>query len=131
MPIVEISERDFLRSKVVEPAWYRVRIDTIGSSTSSKGDSINYTLEGTIICNDDTGDTTFAGVPTPWWGFNSKAMGLMIGFLQALGLEPAPGKRFELSHAQGKEVVVNIKNDLFEDRIVNKITHQYRAVKSE
>lgn len=120
MPIIELSARDINRSKVVEPAWYRVRIDSITEGASSKGDSTNYRVEGTILHNADTGDTTFAEVPTPYWNYNSKAMGFVTELLRALGEEPTPG-RIELRNAEGKEIDAFIGNKLFEGKMSNEL----------
>lgn len=136
MPIIEISEKDLLRSVVVEPAWYRVRIDEVGEALSSKGTSTNYTVEGTILFNGDTGATSFkdkegkeikvTGIPTPYWNFNSLAMGFAVGFLESLNVEVKPGMRVELSAARGKEIDMFIENDTYQGRLVNRTNHKYR-----
>jgi hypothetical protein len=127
MPMVDFSDKDLLRSKIVPPAWYRVRIETTGEAPSSKGDSTNYLLEGTILHDADTGNTDLNGVPTPYWNFNSKAKGFMVGFFQALGVDIVAGQRYELKHAEGKEIDVFIENDTWEGRVVNRINHKYRT----
>lgn len=136
MPIIEISEKDFLRGVVVPPAWYRVRIDEVSEAISSNGGSMNYPIEGTILFNGDTGATKFtdsegkernlAGVPTPYWNLNSKAMGFAIGLLEALGATPEPGKRVDLNAAKGKEIDLFIENDTYQGRLVNRTNHKYR-----
>lgn len=145
MPIIEISEKDFLRGVVVEPAWYRVRIDDVSEAISSAGTSTNYPVEGVILFNGDTGKTSFstkndkgeiveqriAGVPTPYWNFNNKAMGFAIGFLQSIGVEVKPGMRGDLAVAKGKELDVFIENDTYQGRLVNRINHKYRAPRPE
>lgn len=141
MPIIQLSERDLLRSVVVEPAWYRVRIDEVGEALSSKGTSTNYPIDGTILFNGDTGATKFidankkeqitAGVPTPMWMFNSGALGFAVGFLQSLGADAKPGMRIDLAAAKGKEIDVFIENDTYQGRLVNRINHKYRAPRPE
>lgn len=120
MPMIELSARDINRSKVVTPAWYRVRIDSISEGPSAKGDSTNYRVEGTILCNADDGTTDFAEVPTPWWNYNSKAMGFVTALLKALGEEPAPG-RIELRNAEGKEIEAFIGNKMVDGNMVNEL----------
>ena len=129
MPIINITERDLLRGKIVEPSWYRVRIDSVEERTSSKGDSQNYIMEGTILFNADTGDTTYANVPTPpGWNFNEKAIGFTVGFISACGGQIGPkGGRFELADSIGKEIDIFVENDVYEGRTVNKIKHKYRV----
>jgi len=132
MPIITITERDILRGKIVEPAWYRVKIDEVGERTTKSGDSQFYPVEGTILFNADTGDETYKNVPSPaGWGFSEKAMGFVIGFLQACGAEIVPGKRYDLSQAAGKEIDVYIENGIYEGRTVNRINHKYRPIQSK
>lgn len=129
MPIVEFSQREILRSRVVEPAWYLVHIDSVGQKNSADGGSVNYIMEGTIINNADTGDTSEAGVPTPaGWNFNSKAIGFAIPFLEALGVEIKPGVRVELKNAEGKDIEIFFEKGEWQGRIVSKINHKYRKV---
>lgn len=130
MPIIEFSQRDILRGKVVDPAWYRVRVENVGEvpTKTEKGPSTNYPVEGTILYNADNGDKTFEGVPLDWI-FNSKAIGFAVGFLAAFGVEVKPGMRFDLKAATGKELDIFVENGEYQGRINNKVTHKYRATK--
>lgn len=128
MPVISFSERDLLRGKVVQPAWYTVRIDSIGEAPSKDGGSTNYPTEGTVIRNGDNGDTEFAGVPLDW-NFNSKAIGFAVGFLQSFGVDIKAGARFDLASAAGKEIDIFVENDTYQGRMVNRVNHKYRPVK--
>jgi len=133
MAIVQFSPRDIRRGTVVAPAWYRVRIENIGeqpAKASEKGPSTNYPVESTILFNGDNGDIMFANVPVDWM-FNSKAIGFAVGFLKAFGVEVEAGKRFDLASAAGKEVDVYIDNDIYQNRTVNRVNHQYRPIKTD
>jgi hypothetical protein len=132
MPIITFSEKDILRGKIVSPAWYRVRIDSSGENLAKSGTSTNYPMEGTILFNADNGSKDFAGVPTPSsWLFNSGAIGFMVGFFAALGVEIKPGTRVDLNATVGKEIDIFMENDTYEGRLVNKINHKYRTPRSE
>jgi len=126
MPVVQFSERDLMRGKVVEPAWYLVSIDNIGEAPSKDGGSTNYPVEGTIIKNADNGSEDFKGVPLDW-NFNSKAIGFAVGFLQAFGVDVKSGARFELTNAVGKVVEVFVENGEWQGRLVNRVNHKYRT----
>lgn len=132
MPIVEFSERDLLRGKVVEPAWYRVKIEEVDAEGTLSKDqkSTNYNVEATILFNGDNGDTTYAGIPIVW-NFNSKAMGFSKGLFEAIGVEIKAGERYRLEAAAGREVDVYVKNDLYQGRTLNKVDHTYRSPKPE
>jgi hypothetical protein len=127
MPIVEISAKDALRGVLLPTDWYVVRIDTMGDGTPSKDQgSLNYSVEGTILANAD-GNETYKGYPTPYWNFNSKALGFVVGFLRALGQEIQPG-RVELKGAEGMTLKVFIEQGEYNGRMVNRIEHKYAPV---
>lgn len=133
MPIVSFSQRELMRGKVLPPAWYRVKIESVGEApakTSEKGPSTNYPVEGTILFEGDTGNVEFRGIPLDW-NFNSKAISFAVGFLQALGVDVKPDTRFDLNAASGHEVDVFVENDQWQGRIVNRVNHKYRAIRSD
>ena len=128
MPMIEFSERDLRRGVVYTPAWYTVRIESIGEApakASEKGPSTNYPVEATILRNADNGDEAFAGSPLDW-NFNSKAIGFAVGFLKAFDVDVKAGQRFDLNAAAGQEVDVYVENDTYNGRLVNRVNHQYR-----
>lgn len=131
-PLVEFSERDLLRGKPIEPAWYRVHIDELdaeGQLSKDKG-STNYNVEATIMFNGDNGDCTFRNYPLTW-NFNSKAMGFSRGLLESVGVEVKPKERYRLEAAAGREVDVYVDNEIYQGRIVNKVNHKYRKPNPE
>lgn len=129
MPKIQFGERDLLRGKIVEPAWYVVNIDSIGEAPSKDGGSTNYPVEGTIVRNADNGDESYKGVPIDW-NFNSKAIGFAVGFLTAFGVEVKSGVRFDLSNAEGKQIEVFVENDTWQGRPVNRVNHKYRPLRT-
>ena len=133
-PIVEFTDEDFLRGKIVTPGWYRVRVNNV-MEKPAKGDNPKTTkifpMEGTILYHADSGSEEFSGVPTPpSWNFNNNpnASGFILGFLKAVTGDPEfNAKRAELKATEGKEVDVYIDNDTFNGRVVNRINHVYRT----
>jgi len=133
MAVISFSDRDLLRGKIITPGWYRVKIDSVGEAPakqSDKGPSTNYPVEGTILFNGDNGDTQFTGCPLDW-NFNSKAIGFSVGFLQAFGVEVKANTRYDLKSAEGKELDVFVENDTYQNRLVNRVNHKYRAPRPE
>lgn len=133
MPVITFSERDLLKGKIVTPAWYRCRIDSVGEAPakqSDKGPSTNYPVEATILFNGDNGSTEFKSIPLDF-NFNSKAVGFAIGFLEAFGVKVQAGTRFDLRSAEGKEVDIFVENDTWQNRLVNRVNHKYRPIKPE
>lgn len=129
MPMMDFSDKDILRSKLIEPAWYRVRIDNIGEAPSKDGQSTNYPVEATVLFNADTKGKDFEGCPVPYWNFNSKAKGFAVGFFKALGIDVESGKRYSFDACIGKTLDIFIDNEMFEGRPVNRFNHKYRTPK--
>lgn len=132
MPIVTFSDRDILMGTLVEVAWYRVKIDSVGEepTTTAKGPSTNYPVEGTILFNGDTGDVKFKGVPLRW-NFNSKAMGFAKGFLESFGVSPEANRPFDLAAAEGQTLDVYIEHGEYQGRTGNRVNHKYRAPRAD
>ena len=129
MPVVSFNEKDLLRGKVVEPAWYVMHIESVGEAPSKDGGSTNYPVEGVIVKNADNGSEEFKGVPIDW-NFNSKAIGFAVGFLQAFGVDVKAGARFDLNNAAGKQLEVFVENDTYQGRMVNRVNHKYRPLRT-
>lgn len=124
--LIEFSNEDILRGKLVEPAWYRMKIGPTKTSLSKDGGSTNYEVEMTILRNADNGSTEYADVPVSA-RFNSKAKGFMVGFFAALGIEVGPGRPFNLGASEGKEIDTFIERNEYEGKLSNKINHKYRT----
>jgi hypothetical protein len=129
MPKIQFTERDLLRGKIVEPAWYVVNINNVGEAPSKDGGSTNYPVEGVVVKNADTGDETFAGVPLDW-NFNSKAIGFAAGYLASFGADPQVGKRYELADTVGRDIEVFIETGEWQGRLKNQVNHKYRPLRS-
>lgn len=125
MTVVSFTAQDLLRGKIVEPAWYRMKIDTISSALSKDQGSTNHKVEGTIIRNADNGSEEYQGVPVIW-NFNSKAIGFTKGFFEALGVAVEADKRYDLKAAEGEVIDVFVENGVFEGRPKNEVNHKYR-----
>ena len=125
MPTVTFSARDLLSGRPITPAWYRMRIESVGEEPSKDGGSTNYPVEGTILKDADSGSEEFAGTPIKW-NFNSKAMGFSRGFLESMGVQLEADKRYDLSAAAGEIIDVYVENDVYQGRTVNRVNHKYR-----
>jgi hypothetical protein len=129
VPIITFSASDLSRGKIVEPAWYVMTINSIGEAPSKDGGSTNYPVDGTIVKNADNGSEEFKDVSITW-NFNSKAIGFASGFLASFGVEAKQDQRYELNSAVGKTLEVFVENGEWQGRIVNRVNHKYRPVRS-
>jgi hypothetical protein len=129
-PLVEFTESDLLRNKVVVPAWYHLELGLVSEWSPSKDQqSNNCTVEAVIQFNADTGDKEFAGVPlTLQFNDKVKARGFIEGFLRALG-EDVKAQRYDLGAATGKFVDAYVENETYEGRIRNRVNHKYRQIR--
>lgn len=132
MPMVEFSESDLLRNKIVSPGWYRLELGIVGEWSPSKDQqSNNCLIEAVIMFAADSGDKEFTGVPvTIQFNDKIKARGFIEGFLRALGVEVKPG-RFNLDAAAGQQIDAFIENETYEGRVRNRINHKYRQVRKD
>lgn len=130
MAVIDFTEKDLLRGKVVKPNYYLVEIGSASEPMSKDGGSTNYLIDDATILEDETGDKEFTGVPTPRWSFNSKAKGFMIPFFESLNggekIEANSRMRFDNSSLQGKKIYVFIGNKEYEGRMVNEIHNKYK-----
>lgn len=132
MAIFDFSDSDLLRNKVVEPAWYVLDIQAHRDWTPSKaGDSNNCHYETVIERNADNGTTEFAGVPIELM-FNDKprAKGFIEAFLRGLGVDVVSKARYDGNSAVGKKIEAFVENDTYNGRLVNRVNHKYRPVRS-
>src|SRR5262245_54001543 len=110
---IKPSQDDILRSKIVDPAWYRVRVNKVSDKNNKKNTGINSWFEGVILRNADNGDQKFAGVPTPYlWLFSSNFTPNAISLLEAQGVEVKADGEYDLQFMQGREVEMFIGNQL-------------------
>jgi len=132
MPVIDFSQDDLLRGKIVTPGWYLVELGQFTQKLAKSGETNNYIFEDTkIIKNAETGSEEFTGVPLNiLFSGHPKAKGFMVGFLSALGAEIKAGSRFNIENGAGKQIEVFVDNDIYEGRTVNRINHMYRTVGS-
>lgn len=126
--IISFSDRDLKRGTVVEPAWYRMKVESVGEQAAEdkgKGPSTNYPVEATILFNGETGDTKYADVPVVW-NLNSKFTTGLKEFLEAFGVELKAGTRYDLKSAEGQILDVYIENGTWNNRLKNEVNHKYR-----
>lgn len=129
MPIVTFSKRDLLQGKTVSPAFYRVRVESVGENPSKDQGSTNYPVDVTVLFDGDTGSTEFTDVPVTF-NFNSKAIGMAVPFLTALGVPIEAEKRIDLKAAEGMTLDIFIGNKQYEGRILNDVK-SYRAPRED
>lgn len=105
MPKFTLAPEDFLRSKLVDPGWYRCRVKAVTEKAAKTDQSQNVYVDLVIIQ-----DGRFKGVPLQRV-FNEKAPGFAINYIKAFGakLDESQTQTIELASTEGKEVDAYIK----------------------
>ncbi len=119
---IQISKADLLRGETINPSWYEaVVVSMVAKAPKTGGDSMNYVPTFKIPSLDDR------EVPHT---FNSKAIGRMGPFIAAIQGKPLKevlealdkgNLEFETEEAVGKKLLINIKNEEYQGRLVNKV----------
>lgn len=132
MSVIQFSAKDRLRSTVVQPSNYLVQINSVSEAMAKDGKSKNFIIDDAEIIRDaDSGSTQFAGVPLPFWTFNSKRPDFMIPFFEALGVTIGDDTKLEWNAVSGKKIVVFIGNGEYDGRMQNQVKGTYRAAPAE
>ena len=112
----QVSREDMLRSKTVEPGWYKARITKVSQEAAGTDGSTNTWVDFII-----TQDGPFKDVPVRR-NFNEKAPGFIVPFVTALGTKVGEnGGNFDIELSKGKEMLIYIKNGMWTNRPQNNV----------
>lgn len=114
----EITREDLLRGKVVSPGWYPLYIKSVEKGEAKTDGSMKVDV-GFVI----RADGPFKDVPVSRT-FSEKAPGFTVSFIEAVSkrkIDPEKGGRFDLAMAQNKLVWGYIKNEMYQNRLVNRV----------
>lgn len=131
MAVWKFSKSEQLRNKIVDPAWYVLDIQAHRDWIPSKDGQSNIChFDTVIVCNADTGDTTFAGVPIELL-FSDKpgAQGFREAFMHGLNVEINTDKEYNMYSAVGQKIEAFVENNEWQGRISNRCNHKYRPVR--
>lgn len=110
-----VTKEDLLRSKTVQPGWYTCLVKSVEQAPAKTDGSLNtnvmFVIKGGV----------FDGVPVDRT-FSEKAPGFAVSFIEAvIGRKmTADGGEFDLEQAKGRELKVYIKNETYQNRLVNR-----------
>lgn len=117
-----VTREDMLRSKIVDPGWYKAKVSNVTQEPSNAGDSTNTWIHFTILGGPPQKDKSNI-VDTPVRRcFSEKAPGFIVPFLIACGANVTEdGGDFDLEHARGKEMMIYIKTGMYEGKPQNNV----------
>lgn len=124
MPLTfTVTREDMLRSKVLDPGWYKVKVKKVSQETAkSDGESTNTWVDMTVIGGPNQQDGTLpVDVPVRRC-FSEKAPGFIVPFLTAMGAKiDQAGGTFDIEKAVGKELLVYVANRMWEGSLQNDV----------
>lgn len=126
-PLVDFTTEDIDRSKVLDPAYYKIRIDECEGKLSKAGDSTNYIFKGKIIGGPDGKEMNLG---LPYWLINSKVKGPLVAVFAAVGITVTPGQRFDTDDLKGKELYAFIGNEVYNGNDQNKMGNKFKSVEA-
>lgn len=124
-----VTEEDMLRSKVLDPSWYRAKVVKVTQETAkSDGESINTWVDFTVLAGPQQKDGT-SPVKTPVRRcFSEKAPGFIVPYLKAAGATvKAEGGEYDIEKSIGREMDIYIANRMWENQMQNDVK-DFRAV---
>src|SRR5690242_13962949 len=107
MPLIfKLTREDMLRSKVLDPGWYRVKIKKVYQKIANDNESMNTWVELVVVAGPAQRDGSKV-VDTPLKRcFSEKAPGFIVPFLQALGVTVTEnGGDFDIEKTVGRELL--------------------------
>lgn len=124
MPLTfTVTREDMLRSKILEPGWYKARIKDITQETASDGESTNTIVDFVVV------EGQFKDTPLKRW-FSEKAPGFIVPFLTACGANVGEnGGTFDLERSKGREIYIYVKNEMYQNKPTNKV-EDFRSLDS-
>lgn len=131
MPMTFVVTRtDMLRSKVLDPAWYKVKVTKVSQEEANTDSSMNTWIDFVVLSGPAQKDGS-QPVDVPLRRcFNEKAPGFIVPFLSACGTKVGEnGGNFDIERSVGREMFVYVKNRLWENNLQNDVA-DYRSVES-
>lgn len=122
----QITREDILRSKTVDPGWYKGLVKNVVQKAAKTDKSTNTEVHFIL---QDAG--AFSGIPVTG-RFSEKAPGFAINFVAALLGENNIGEEggeWDFDRAIGKTIEIMVVNDMYDGRLTNKVV-DYRAIQS-
>ena len=110
-----ITREDVLRTKTIEPGWYKVIVKNVTQEPAKTDGSTNTWIDMTIA------EGPNKDVPLRR-NFNEKAPGFALPFIVALGGTISDqGATFDMERAKGKSLMVYVSNGMYNNKLQNNV----------
>lgn len=112
---LNITRKDLLKSKVIEPNWYPVEVVKVDEHPSKAGDSTNWDVHLEVLAPESIAGVTIIRT------YSEKAPGFAAEFLTACGANlTEDGGSFEMGAAVGKKIQAKVINEMYNGTMRNK-----------
>jgi hypothetical protein len=117
-----ITERDILRSKVLDPGWYKVRVDKVSQEPSADQSSTNTWIDLTTLDGPLQKDGSSPTKVPLRRCFSEKAPGFAINYIKACGgTVGAQGGTIDMKKSEGKTIMAYVANRLWDGNMQNDV----------
>jgi hypothetical protein len=115
-----ITEKDMLRSKILDVGWYKVKVDKVSQEPSNDKTSTNTWIDMTVMEGPPQKDGSSANNTPLRRCFSEKAPGFAVNYIRACGgAIDAKGGTIDMKKSEGKMIMVYVGNKLYEGNMQN------------
>ena len=115
-----VTREDMLRSKTLDPGWYKAKVKRLWQEPSNAGDSTNTWLEMIVIAGPEQKDKSNVADTPVRRVFSEKAPGMIVPFLKACGAQVGEnGGNFDLNKCVGRELLFYNETRMWEGKPQN------------
>ena len=126
-----ITKEDLLKSKILEPSWYPVKVRGTTTKPAGTDGSTVYTVE-MIVTGGPTQKDGGSPIGVPLYKtYSEKAPGFAVKFFQVLGANIDPNKAstdVDFDAAKDRELKAFVKNDLWKG-VMRNIVEDFEPLK--
>jgi hypothetical protein len=118
-----VSREDILRSKVLDPGWYKARVTKVTQETAkSDGESTNTWVDFVVLAGPAQKDGSSPKDVPVRRCFSEKAPGFIVPYLTACGASiKAEGGQYDIEKSIGKEMNIYVANRMWEGNLQNDV----------
>ena len=113
----QITREDLLRGRTVSPGWYPFIVKNAEKGEAKTDGSMKVDVELVVL------EGPFKDIPISRT-FSEKAPGFAVNYLESImhkKIDPDKGGQFDFSATVGKKVWGYVKNDTYQNRLVNRV----------
>ena len=126
--IITITKEDLLKSKLLEPGWYKARVLQTTTKPAKTDGSTVFTLEMLVTAGPNQKDGSAPAGVKLYRTYSEKATGFATKFFQVLGatIDPNGNNKLDFDAANGRELGVFVKNELNNRGVMQNVVEDFQ-----